>query len=193
MDEDSDGTTAVDAEEIDEDGDDEDDESELIAAPHYTIAKHIPKDLTHVKLETLQTDYGVPSDVFLYQLDVFLRSNGVPCDDFQATASTTTYPCYRRFYINIPPSIECTQRGEYTRDSVRATPAKIAKKRSKCTPAHFDTVLARKTPLGPNDDPSKFDASRRFISCFFTFPSNSSRRILSCTCPFDISATTTVR
>lgn len=148
-----------------EEEDEEEHESEVVT-PHYTIAKHIPKDLRCVSLDTLEKDYGISKDVFLYDLETFLRFHQIYQEDFPrvSTSAGTKYGLYRRFSVNIPPSLECST--SYIKDTIRATPAKPSKDLRKASPPQFDTVLARKTPAPGLINKNDFDVNG-MIACLY--------------------------
>ncbi|KAJ7052173.1 hypothetical protein C8F01DRAFT_998440 [Mycena amicta] len=138
-------------EDEEDDEDDEDDEDELVVGeldesqgvdvaadvlpPPFKVAKTAPFKLSARKMEA---EFGA-SD-FLIHLKNFLRSHLSIPPDFDSISAD--FPVYKRVTISIPPVIQVSRLP--ISDPIRATRAIPARGLKKESPAHFDTILARK-------------------------------------------------
>ncbi|KAH9928242.1 hypothetical protein B0H21DRAFT_781211 [Amylocystis lapponica] len=106
-----------------------------VGTESYHIAKK--PGFGHVKVQMLVKSFGCTD--FLHTLEDFLRK--------QSRQHRTCFPVYRRMHVSLPALQQVLHLPK--KDTIRTTPALRAQGLKKAVPAHFNTVLACKFPLGP--------------------------------------------
>ncbi|KAF7371562.1 hypothetical protein MVEN_00011400 [Mycena venus] len=150
-----------------DDGDESDDDSEpenttdssAVAAPAYTIAKKPP--FPRVSVESLEHDYGAGD--FIYHLEDFLRAEGILPRRFNDISAT--FAVYKWVVIKVPAVVQVST--SITNDPIRAVRATPSSGLRRATPAHFDTVLARKAK--PATTPKQLSLDGEFLFHFTVY------------------------
>ncbi|KAJ7097059.1 hypothetical protein B0H15DRAFT_961174 [Mycena belliarum] len=132
-----------DADELDDADSNDSDEDEpaddpLSPPPPYTIAKKAP--FPRVSVSSLERDYG--TEDFLFHLENLLRSQDLLTNRFSDISAS--FPVYKRIVVKLPAVLEVSR--STTNDPIRAVCSTPSRGLRKATPAHFDTILAYKTP-----------------------------------------------
>ncbi|KAJ7586939.1 hypothetical protein C8J56DRAFT_1004583 [Mycena floridula] len=124
-----------------------------VKLPQYEIAKNPPSEFKCVSVDAIE------GPVF--------EQNMCPCD-FHRISTFVSYPVFRQFTINIPPTIQCTE--HWTTDPIRASPYQPWRGTRAPIPAHFDTVIARKYPAPPSLKASKLNEFDPKVHVIFHLP-----------------------